>query len=187
MRPHRMRHPLKETPAMSDDRTRTAPDAPTPADHDTPAWVRAGSEAHTGHLTGIDDEGRLLFRPEGSMEDPIPVAIGMPVADGTLVKAARQQSRALAVRTADSPARWVLVGLVRERLSTQAVTARPGQLEVAMDGETLRLTAERDIVLKCGEASLTLRKDGKIVMSGTNVLTASRGPNRIKGASIALN
>ena len=121
------------------------------------------------------------------MGEPIPVAIGMPVADGTLVKAARQQSRALVVRTGDTPARWVLVGLVRERLSTQAVTARPGQLEVAMDGETLRLTAERDIVLKCGEASLTLRKDGKIVMSGTNVLTSSRGPNRIKGASIALN
>ncbi len=172
---------------MSDDRTPTAPDALAPAEHDTPAWARAGAEAYTGHLTGIDDEGRLLFRPEGSMDDPIAVAIGLPVADGTLVKAARQQSRAMVVRTGDTPARWVLVGLVRERLSTQAVTARPGQLEVAMDGETLRLTAERDIVLKCGEASLTLRKDGKIVLSGTNVLTASRGPNRIKGASIALN
>ena len=172
---------------MSDDRTHTAPDAPAPAEPDSPAWARVGAEAFTGHLTGIDDEGRLLFRAEGSMDEPIAVAIGVPVADGALVKAARQQSRAMVVRTGDTPARWVLVGLVRERLSTQAVTARPGQLEVAMDGETLRLTAERDIVLKCGEASLTLRKDGKIVLSGTNVLTASRGPNRIKGASIALN
>lgn len=172
---------------MPDDRTPPDPQPALITESDAPTWTHASAEAVTGHLTGIDDEGRLLFRPEGSMGDPIAVAIGMPVADGTLVKAARQQSRALVVRTGDTPARWVLVGLVRERLSTQAVTARPGQLEVAMDGETLRLTAERDIVLKCGEASLTLRKDGKIVMSGTNVLTASRGPNRIKGASIALN
>lgn len=172
---------------MPDDRNLPVPQPTLVTESDVPTWTHASAEAVTGHLTGIDDEGRLLFRPEGSMGEPIAVAIGMPVADGTLVKAARQQSRALVVRTGDTPARWVLVGLVRERLSTQAVTARPGQLEVAMDGETLRLTAERDIVLKCGEASLTLRKDGKIVMSGTNVLTASRGPNRIKGASIALN
>ncbi len=172
---------------MPDDRTPPAAETAVHTESEVPAWAHEGAQAHTGHLTGIDDEGRLLFRPEGSMGDPIAVAIGMPVADGTLVKAARQQSRAMVIRTGDTPARWVLVGLVRERLSTQAVTARPGQLEVAMDGETLRLTAERDIVLKCGEASLTLRKDGKIVLSGTNVLTASRGPNRIKGASIALN
>lgn len=172
---------------MPDDRIPSAPETVAHTESEAPAWAREGAEAYTGHLTGIDDEGRLLFRPEGSMGDPIAVAIGMPVADGTLVKAARQQSRAMVIRTGDTHARWVLVGLVRERLSTQAVTARPGQLEVAMDGETLRLTAERDIVLKCGEASLTLRKDGKIVLSGTNVLTASRGPNRIKGASIALN
>jgi hypothetical protein len=42
-------------------------------------------------------------------------------------------------------------------------------------------------VLQCGEAKLTLRKDGKIVLSGSNILSASRGPHRIKGATIALN
>ena len=54
-------------------------------------------------------------------------------------------------------------------------------------GCQLKLTAERDIVLQCGQASITLRRDGKIEVKGTNVLSASRGPNRIKGASIALN
>ena len=141
----------------------------------------------SGHLTGLDDEGRLLFQPEGSDAAPMPIAIGIELSDGSLVKAARQLRRALVVRTTDAVPRWVLVGLVRDRVSTKAVTARPGTLEVGMDGETLKLTAERDIVLKCGEASITLRKDGKIEVKGTNVLSASRGPNRIKGASIALN
>lgn len=115
------------------------------------------------------------------------MAIGLELSDGTLVKAARQSRRALVVRTTDATPRWVLVGLVRDRVSTKAVSARPGTLEVGMDGETLRLTAERDIVLQCGQASITLRRDGKIEVRGTNVLSASRGPNRIKGASIALN
>ena len=157
-----------------------------------PAAVRALPEAApgtlmTGHLTGVDEEGRLLFRPEGSTADPTPVAIGLELSDGTLVKAARQQRRALVARTADATPRLVLVGLVRDRVSAKLVTARPGTLEVGLDGETLRLTAERDLVLQCGEAKLTLRKDGKIVLSGSNILSASRGPHRIKGATIALN
>jgi hypothetical protein len=146
-----------------------------------------GARVLSGHLTGVDDEGRLLFQPEGSREAPVPVAIGIELSDGALLKAARQQRRAIAVRTADATARLVLIGLVRERVSTRALQARPGQLEVQVDGETLILRAERDLVLECGESKLSLRKDGKIVISGTNVLSASRGPHRIKGATIALN
>jgi hypothetical protein len=141
----------------------------------------------TGHLTGIDEEGRLLFRPEGSDTDPQPVAIGLELSDGALVKAARQQRRALVARTTDPTPRHILVGLVRDRVATKAVSARPGTLEVGLDGETLKLTADRDLVLQCGEAKLTLRKDGKIVLSGSNILSTSRGPHRIKGATIALN
>ena len=149
--------------------------------------MERGSALLSGHLTGIDDEGSLLFRPEGDTGDPIAVTIGVELSDGALVKAARQQRRVLVARTSDPTPRWVLVGLVRERVSTRAATARPGTLEVALDGETLVLKAERDLVLQCGESRLSLRKDGKIVISGTNLLTASRGPNRIKGATIALN
>src|SRR5262249_37333748 len=31
----------------------------------------------TGHLAGVDEEGRLLFRPEGHEGPPFPVAIGV--------------------------------------------------------------------------------------------------------------
>ncbi len=168
---------------MSERRASRNPDAAVSA----LAQTGADAQLISGHLTGLDDEGRLLFQSEGSTDAPIAVAIGIELSDGSLVKAARQLRRALVVRTTDATPRWVLVGLVRERVSTKAVTARPGTLEVGMDGETLKLTAERDIVLKCGAASITLRKDGKIEVKGTNVLSASRGPNRIKGASIALN
>lgn len=140
-----------------------------------------------GHLAGIDDEGRLLFVPEGSAETPYPVLIGVELSDGVLVKAARQARRALAMRTTDAAPRWVLVGLVRERIDPAARDARPGTLAVQVDGESLKLTAEHDLTLACGKASLTLRYDGKVVLSGTNVLSTSRGPQRIKGATVAIN
>ena len=141
----------------------------------------------TGHLQGIDDEGRILFAPENHDGPPVPVAIGLALSDGALVPAARNQERALVVRTNDNPPRLVLVGLVRERVAASARDAAPGQLELKMDGETLRLTAQHEIELKCGNASLTLRQSGRVILKGTHVVTTSTGPVKVKGATIDLN
>lgn len=159
-----------------------------------PEWLRGhvaprdanGSTLITGHLDGVDDEGRVRFVPEGA-PDAFPVSIGIEISDGALVRAARRMSRAAVMRTADPTARWVLVGLVRDRVSTKALDAKAGRLEVKMDGEKVVLEAEHDIELKCGRASITLRYDGRIELKGTHILSASRGPNRVKGATIALN
>lgn len=181
---------------MSHDPERSAPAAPlaTPATTG-PEWLRgvvsprdSGDAAtlRTGHLAGIDAEGRVLFTPEDGGET-YPVAIALAISDGALVKAVRRQSRALVVRTADAHARALLVGLVRDRVSAAARDAKHGRLEVTVDGEKVRLEAEHDIELKCGQASITLRYDGRIELRGTHILSSSRGPNRVKGATIALN
>jgi hypothetical protein len=42
-------------------------------------------------------------------------------------------------------------------------------------------------VLQCGSASLTLRRDGRVLIRGAYVETHSRGVNRIKGGSVKIN
>ncbi len=178
----------RETERLSGSATTAVRDAAAPE------WLSgqiaprdaAGPALITGHLEGIDDEGCLLFVPEGETR-AFPVAIGMEISDGVLVRAARRRSRAAVMRTADPAARWLLVGLVRERVSAKARDAGRGRLEVKVDGERIRLEAEHDIELKCGSASITLRYDGRIEVKGTHILSASRGANRVKGATIALN
>jgi hypothetical protein len=156
---------------------------------DAPVNAARSSSAQviTGHLHGIDDEGRVLFMAEQIGESPVPVSIGMAISDGVLIPAARNQQRALVVRTNDEPARLVLIGLVRERVAAAARDAVPGQLEVRMDGETLRLSAEREIELRCGNASLILRQSGRVILKGTHVVTSSRGPIKVKGATVEIN
>jgi hypothetical protein len=180
---------------MAHETERPSGSAASPAAEDAvPQWLRGrvaprenvGPALITGHLDGIDDEGRLRFVPEGE-SDSFPVAIGMDVSDGVLVRAARRRGRAAVMRTADPTARWLLVGLVRDRVAAKARDAKMGRLEVTVDGEKLRLEAEHDIELKCGRASISLRYDGRIELKGTHILSASRGPNRVKGATIALN
>ena len=56
-----------------------------------------------------------------------------------------------------------------------------------MDGERLEFNAEKEIVLRCGKASITLTKAGKIIIRGAYLLNRSSGVNRIKGGSVQIN
>jgi hypothetical protein len=53
--------------------------------------------------------------------------------------------------------------------------------------ETLRIEAGRELVIECGEAKITLRKDGRIEIRGTHLVSRSSGPNKIKGGSVFIN
>ena len=56
-----------------------------------------------------------------------------------------------------------------------------------LDQEVLTLSADREIVLKCGKASITLTRAGKIILRGAYVLSRSSGVNKIKGGSVQIN
>lgn len=60
-------------------------------------------------------------------------------------------------------------------------------VEARLDGERVVLEGRREVILKCGEASITLRSDGKMVLRGAYVETHAKGLNRIKGASVKIN
>ena len=47
--------------------------------------------------------------------------------------------------------------------------------------------AEREIVLRCGKASITLTRAGKVLIRGAYISSWSSGANRIKGGSVQLN
>ena len=49
------------------------------------------------------------------------------------------------------------------------------------------LSAQEEIVLRCGKASITLTKAGKVLIEGAYVLSRSSGVNRIRGGSVQLN
>src|SRR5262245_51990744 len=70
------------------------------------------------HLAGVADEGRLLFVAGSKAGEPTPVVIGCEVSDGVLVRAARGGRRAVVLRADEG--RLVLIGLVRERVTSEA-------------------------------------------------------------------
>ena len=63
----------------------------------------------------------------------------------------------------------------------------PASREIEIDGRTLVLSAAESIRLQCGEASITLRRDGKVLIRGKHVVSHAAGVNRIRGGSVQLN
>jgi Domain of unknown function (DUF6484) len=68
-----------------------------------------------------------------------------------------------------------------------SVEIAPEQVAVDADGKRMLVTAQEQLVLRCGKASITLTKAGKVLIEGSYVLSRSTGPNRIKGGSVQLN
>jgi hypothetical protein len=49
------------------------------------------------------------------------------------------------------------------------------------------ISAKQSLVLRCGQASITLLADGTVHISGCEVLSEASAANRIRGASVHLN
>jgi hypothetical protein len=92
------------------------------------------------------------------------------------------QSVVLAFERGD-PELPIVVGVLRSALSMRL----PDAFQVDADGERLVVTARDELVLRCGKASITLTRAGKVMVQGTCVSSRSSGVNRIKGASVDIN
>jgi hypothetical protein len=89
------------------------------------------------------------------------------------------------------PARPLVMGLMHRPAVAEAAapvaSAEQRPLEATVDGERITFSAAKEIVFRCGEASITLTRAGKILIRGAYVLTRSSGVNRIQGGSVQIN
>ena len=72
----------------------------------------------------------------------------------------------------------IIIGLMHEPSTT---------VQVDVDGDIQEVTAEKELLLRCGKSSILLRQDGKIIIRGENILSRARMTNKVKGGSIQLN
>jgi hypothetical protein len=134
-----------------------------------------------GVLLGFTAEGApLVIFPGNRAEAAI-------AARATCVLAPGDVGRELALLfESGDPARPLVIGRVLRPENVEPAAASR-TVEVVRDGERLELTAEREIVLRCGKASITLTRAGKVLIRGAYVSSYSTGANRIKGGSVHLN
>jgi hypothetical protein len=84
------------------------------------------------------------------------------------------------------PNRPIILGVLQDkRLDAERIA--PPSVAIRADHDRFVVTAEREIVLRCGESSITLTRAGKVIIIGKYVLSRSSGCNKIKGATVDIN
>jgi hypothetical protein len=105
--------------------------------------------------------GLLCAVLEGSVT-PISYSIG----DGVLVWREPDRSRS------------IVLGRFRNATLGAADTTAPSEIVIE---------ASQTLVLRVGDGSITIRKDGKILIKGKDLVSHAQRVNRIKGGSVAIN
>lgn len=134
-----------------------------------------------GVLTGFDTEQHPLVIFPGNPSNTALTAR----ATTTLSNDDIGKEVALLFEDGNPNAPMIIGRLHHSKETTLDIEEEPSVVEV--DGQRTVFEAKEEIVLKCGKASITLTKAGKIIIRGAYVLSRSSGVNRIKGGSVQIN
>jgi hypothetical protein len=134
---------------------------------------RTGCVPQTGLLVEVGADGSPRVEYSGN-------ELG-PIAARTTIPSARKGDTVLLVFDQGDPARPIIIGIVRDRFEKSF----PNRLRMA--AKEIVLEGADEVSLRCGESSLTLRKDGKTVLKGNEVVSRASRTNRIRGATVQIN
>ena len=82
--------------------------------------------------------------------------------------------------------RPIVIGCL-QHAESRGLPQASGQVEIDTDGERLVASAKEQIVLRCGKASLTLTKAGKVIIEGAYVTNRATGVLRLRGGCVQIN
>ena len=154
--------------------------------------VLAPGEIILGQLKNLDAQGMPLVDYDCNPDIvPQPAVSTLPV---TRQHIGRQVALLFASGDLRKP---VIMGFIHNPLdellenfslpAESAETSPAPQDVVTVDGRKVVIEGQEEVVLKCGEASITLTKAGKIVIRGKYLLSRASGVNRILGGSVQVN
>lgn len=150
-----------------------------------------GARVRVGWIAGADGAVPRVDYP-GNPGGPVGARSTVPLEPEALLAAvARRQGAVLLL--AEGEPRPILIGLLQPETETpllDAVLGAPAErlVEVAeVDGKRVVVEGRDEIVLRCGEASITLRRNGRVVIRGTQLETRASGLQRIQGGKIEIN
>lgn len=163
-----------------------------------PAGARAAlppahSPVRVGRVVGAERGAPVVDFPGGP--GPARARSVVPLDAAALRAAVAARREVVLLFEEDDPRRPIVAGLLAEPSATpaldaalEATLAPVGEaVEVEVDRERVVVEAREEVVLRCGEASLTLHRSGKVVIRGLHVETHAAGTNRIKGGTVKIN
>ena len=147
---------------------------------------REGTTARLARVVSLTADGSPQIFLDTTHE-AITARLALHATPERLAAAIVQRQQAVVVFEDGDPAKPLIVGFIEPSASHEDQTCKSPFVEADVDGRRVRVTAQDEIVLQCGSASITLRRNGRVVLRGTYIETHSDGTNRIKGGQVQIN
>lgn len=156
--------------------------------------LKGGSDAvgvRVGRVVDITKEGHPIVDYPGNTLAPVRARSAIVLSTGHDRNKVLRTPVLLVFENGDA-ASPIIIGVVNDRLLTTAeeqvlVESDKRPANIVVDGKMVTFDAEKEIFLRCGKASITLRADGKIVVKGTQLISRASVTNKIKGGSVSIN
>jgi hypothetical protein len=134
-----------------------------------------------GQLVGLTEEGGFLVQFPGN-----PSAAPVQALAATEINPSRIGKPVALSFVAGNIQQPLILGFIQ---TSAHETKNPGEpiVEVEQDGKRLVISAADELVLKCGDSTITLTKAGKITIRGKHLLSRAEAVNRIKGGAVQIN
>mgnify|MGYP003703673193 CR=1 FL=1 len=138
--------------------------------------------ARVGRVVAVGPDGVPQVDFPGNPHGPLAARLALSAADADRLSGTWAQSEVLLVFADHDMLQPLITGLVRQTFdeAQQHVTDWEGFRELC-------LRAREALTLECGDARITLRQDGKVVIVGRDILSRAQGPHRIRGATVDIN
>jgi hypothetical protein len=151
--------------------------------------ARGATEAPcVGRVVGVTPEGRTLVDFPGNLQGPV---AARSISTIPALSNDRGQCAGAVLLVFENGDRTlpIIVGVLGdgEPLTQERDPGVQRPQQAVVDGEKVVIDASQEIVLRCGKGSITLTKDGKVVIKGTYVVSRSAGLNKIQGGAVKIN
>ncbi len=145
-----------------------------------------------GKIVSLDESGQVLVDFPGNTQGPVAARLTSSIKSKLLNQTASADKEVLLAFEDNNPELPIIIdalySLVDEITNTPTIaleTEKP--TDITIDGKRVTFDAKEEIVLRCGKASITLTRAGKVLIRGAYLLNRSSGVNRIKGGSVQIN
>lgn len=142
--------------------------------------------ACTMRVVGLDARKRVLVTAASSAQ-AAPARLLTTVRAEDLFDAGGVGREVLVMFDGGRADRPIIIGVLQSEGEAALATTPASRNSPQSPEERLLIEAVTELVLKCGAGSITLRRDGKIVLRGTHLLSRASGPIRIKGGHVEIN
>jgi len=154
--------------------------------------VRQIEGVKVGEIVEITKNGEVLINYPGNTIGKLKARFAKSLNLEELQQVATANQEVLLLFENNDPHRPIIIDLLHSMIDDIAESSAldlemQAPQDVSIDGKTITFDAKEQIVLRCGKASITLTKAGKILIRGAYLLNRSSGVNRIKGGSVQIN